>query len=317
MAKPAGMFLLKTVLKEIWQQTAAAGYAAVYYIGIRKKGVYDVVVCSHIGDFLFAAGYAGALKEEKHIAKLRLLGDKKFEKLLAFYPELECSFQALDQHRLQAVLDANRTRIGRAVFHTLGFVSVVEPANGFIDGAAYAFRFPELNLRKCVKYGSLGLSENAGFVLPYYAGKRNSKKKKVMLCPSAQIMEIAEIGQYMSLLAERFLKEGYEVYANEAWAGMHGGRIKTVRWDLDVFFKNCFEIERIIGIRSGLLDLAACTSAAVIALYPKGSSLSRFYDLQQIYPEKKENYQYILTDDMQGDIEAILSLCQIKKGKRA
>lgn len=312
MTKPPKLFLLKTVCKEIWQQFVVTGYAAIYYcLCVRKKGIYDVVICSHIGDFLFAAGYAEALKKEKQIRKLRLVGDQKFAKLLAYYPDLDCDYKALKQGRLQVLLDANRNRIGRAFFQQLGSISIVEPANGFLDGFVYAFRFPELNLKNCVKYGSLGLSKNSDFIRPSYkAGqKRTSNKKKVMLCPFAQVMNIPKIEQYMELLAEGFLKAGYVVYINEMWHGILDNRIKQVRWGLDVFFEKCFEIECVIGIRSGLLDLAVCTSAAVVALYPKGSGLNQFYDLNLMDPEKKNNFQYILTNDLQKDVEEILSLC--------
>lgn len=303
----------KTACRELFQLPAVLT-AAVFYACIRRPGVYDVIVCSHMGDFLFTAGYLQALdqklKKERGAAykKLRLSADRKFEKLLWLYPGLDCEFQAWKPRRLAAVLALNRSRSGRAFLHRLHSVNVVEPAAGFADGVSYAFRDPGLSLAGCIQYGALGLAPDAGFVRPSLPrGPKRMPKKTAMLCPYAQVMEMPQTEAYMDLLADWLFQSGYEVYANGAWGGM-SGNIRVVHWELDRFFQNCFAMELVIGVRSGLLDLAACTSASVVALYPKGSSCSRYYDIRRIFPEKKNNYQYILTDDKNKDLEAIVKM---------
>lgn len=323
MTASAWRFAFKAAGKEMWQQFPVTVCAAVYYTGLQKKDTYDVILCSHIGDFLFTAGYLQEFQQAVQMGryqkrrKLRLIGVQKFEKLLDYYPGLDCEFLALRPKLLQLILDANRTRAGRAFFEKTGSVHVVEPANAFIDGVLYAFRYPDLNLRMCIQYGVLGLKKNACFARPSYTPKanqdeRHQKKKRVLLCASAQVMEIKNIGKYMSYFAEYFTKEDCEVYANGMWEEMPTEKVKSVYWDLGSFFKNCFHIDTVIGVRSGLLDLAACTSAAVIALYPKkcaeGKGCSRFYDIKQIFPEKETNHQYILTGDFSVDVEEILRL---------
>ncbi len=311
----------KTVCRELVRFPSVL-MVAVYYACIRKRGVYDVIVCSHIGDFLFTVGYLQALdqklKKERGAAykRLRLVADRKFEKLLCFYPGLDCEYLAWKPRSLAAVLAANRSRSGRAFLYKLHSVSVVEPAAAFTDGVSYAFRDPGLSLRGCIQYGALGLGPDADLIrpsLPY--GIRQKPGKRALLCPFAQVLETVQIKAYMDALAEWLLNSGYEVYANGAWSGM-SEKIRVVYWELDRFFHNCFAIELVIGIRSGLLDLAACSSATVVALYPRGSSCSQYYDIRRIFPEKKNNYQYILTDDQDKDCKAIRKMAMPKQERK-
>lgn len=302
---------MKILAKSILQQSIVVPWAALYYkIRLRKPGVYNLIVCDHIGDFLFVMGYAREFQKQKHIEKLRIVSTGKFRELAEMYPELNGRFCGISKRKLHLLCTANRYVLGQQLFASWKDNCVVEPAGGFQQGFDYARRFPGLHLKECICYGELGLKEHSQFDIPTYAQGEllNTAASKVLLCSDAQSVFYAQAEPFFQQLAEEFKDRGWQVFINAKKGRVAAIQAIPVRDGLKALCAKLGQFQCVIGLRSGLLDLAAFTPCKVIALYPPACDMGRFYDLHHTNPVKKEIYQYQLTDDRGTDIGAVLQI---------
>ena len=90
------MLPVKTLAKSVLQQMFVLPAAALYYkVHIQKKDVYHLIICGHIGDFLYTMGYADAFQAEYGLEKLRVVSLEKFRGLAACYPKKGRSYCAV------------------------------------------------------------------------------------------------------------------------------------------------------------------------------------------------------------------------------
>lgn len=310
---------IKILAKSILQQSFAVPWAAWYYkIRLRKSGIYNLIVCDHIGDFLFVMGYARAFQAQKHIKKLRIVSTEKFRELAAMYPKLDCEYCAVSKRQLRLICTANRYVLGQQLFASWNDNCVVEPADGFLQGFDYARRFPGLHLKECICYGALGLKENSSFDMPAYAQRKlsdtekragcMSEARKVLLCPDAQSVFYKHAQSFFRQLAKELGDRGWQVFVNENKGRRAAVPAVPVCGGFQSLCEKLGQFQCVIGLRSGLLDLAAFAPCRVIALYPPACNMDRFYDLHDTNPEKKNIYQYQFTDHISADMNAVLQI---------
>ncbi len=308
---------IKILVKSILQQSMVVPFAALYYkIKLRKPGVYNLIVCDHIGDFLYVMGYARAFQAQKQIRKLRIVSTGKFQEIAEMYTKLDCGFCGISKRQLHLLCIANRYVLGQQLFASWKDNCVIEPANGFQQGFEFARRFPGLHLKECICYGALGLKEHSQFDLPSYAqgGLSDkiagcmSKARKVLLCPDAQSVFYEQAKPFFQQLAKEFEGRGWQVFVNVERGHRAAIQAIPVRGGFQTLCKKMQQLHCVIGLRSGLLDLAAFAPCKVIALYPPACGMDKFYDLRHTNPAKKEVYQYRLTDDRSADIDAVLQI---------
>lgn len=313
---------LKTLAKSILQQIFLAPAAALYYrCRLRKKGIYNLVVCDHIGDFIYTMGYAQAFCSKNHIKKLRIVSTERFRGLAGLYPAKGQEFLAVSARWLHLLCIANRYVSGRQLFLQWNDCCIVEPAAGFVSGFAFAKQFPALNLKNCICCGSLNLSEDSRFEIPRQEEEKQADPRQyftntgqILLCPFAQAMHYDKTRQLFGRLAKRFGEENYKVYVNAAGGEDLQIDAEPVHCDLAQLYQTFGQYEAVIGIRSGILDLAAFSGCRVTALYPPAYELADFYDLRRTNVQKQDIYEYRLTGEMKQDIQAVLQINE--EGKR-
>lgn len=304
---------LKVFLKGTVEQLVNVPLAVLYYkICLKRKDTYNLLICPHIGDFLYTVGYAKSFIEEKEIEKLQIVGNAKFQELMKFYPDLKCDYQVISDGWMQVLLKANRYESGQKLFRSWSDNCIVEPANGFVLSFDYARRFPELNLKECIRYGSLGLTPDSYFVKPLPSARKSEKqfqdKKKVLICPMAQVTQGKEVMICLKKVIHQLSESGYEIYVNGRVKELEDMCAYTVEWNLEEFYLRCEDMHSVIGLRSGIMDLAAFTSCRVIALYPSDSVMMDFYDIKKMNPEKTDVFQYILTGNISYDTQTIIQM---------
>lgn len=315
-------FYYKILAKSILEQSFAVPWAALYYRKrLKKPGVYHLIVCDHIGDFLCAMGYARAFQAQKHIKKLRIVCTEKFRELVDMYPQLDCEYCGISKRKLELLCTANRNVLGQQLFASWNDNCVIEPADGFVQGFDYAKRYPGLHLKECICYGSFGLKENSPFDLPSYAqsacqdtDKRTggaSEAGKVLLCPDAQSVCYAQAQPLFRQLAKAFKDRGWKVFVNIKPGRKTAVRAIPIYCGFRELCEKLGQFQCVVGLRSGILDLAAFAPCGVIALYPPACGMERFFDLHDMNPAKKDIYQYQLTGDRILDTDAVLRIAAL------
>lgn len=302
---------LKILVKSVLVQIFVAPLASAYYkFFIKHKGTYDIIICPHIGDFLYSVGYINAFVAEKKITNVRIICIKKYESLFQLYSNLNCEYYGIEKKKLDFLLLANTCQIGQRLFLLMGNNLVIEPANAFVLGNEYVKRYPHFNLRLCIKYGSFQLAENSPFDSPYVFKNNESTitSKKILICPFAQSIEQKEIHQMLCMLIPKLLSQGYQVLVNGQDEQFEKYNVTFVEWTLETFLENCKYLYSVIGVRSGIMDLAAFAKTKVIAIYPEQYELFNYYDLKELVMGNENIYQYVMCEDVNLDVEKILKL---------
>ena len=282
---------------KLWLELILAPAGVLAWLLLRKKGTHDVLICDHIGDFVYTAVFLRQYRERNHIGRLRVICTKRMESLKTLFPEAWDSYRAVDGRFLRLLLYPCRSRLGRYLYRRLRNVTAVEPSRDFSDLYAYVEPFPNLTLRDCIRYGVLRLPEKAEGDRPQGCGEKEEKQgKQVLLCPAAGLTEWKRYLPFFRELSGALRERGYWVIWNDE--GM----------PLDGFVRRAGKMQWVIGIRSGLLDLAAVTGCRVLALYPKECRLIRFFDLRRMNENGSEIVQYRLREDGICDLERLLLL---------
>ena len=307
----ARFLYLKILIKSTLEQLFVVPVGILYYkLFIKQKNCYTIVICPHIGDFLYTVGYGNALIKEKQIHTLQIVSVSKFQPLIELYPDFQCQYRSISEHCINLLLTANRYESGQKIFKNMQNISIVEPGTGFLLGFDYAKRYPDLTLKDTIRFGSLELSSKSVFEKPIniHKGIKTSHKKKILICPSAQVIDGTDLIRYFRILIKELIKKDYEIFINEDIQELKIPNTTTLHWSLDELFRNCNDFHSVIGLRSGLLDLAAFTDCKVIAIYPSRNEMFHFYDITKTNPENKNVFQYMLTGNTQNDIANILKL---------
>lgn len=306
-----GYYIGKNIRRTLAEWTAVP-FGLLLYGGIRKKDCYDVIICNHIGDFLYTVSYLKEFKEQNQIAYLRIISTKRFAKLALLFPEVCEEYRSISETCLERLLFSYRYPLGRKIYHFMENVKLVEPASDFADRYGYVEAFPNLNLEMCIKYGILKLSEQTVREYPFLNSEKQKDKKrvkKVLLCPAAAIIEWKNYESFFVKLAAKLAQENISVYIND----MKNSEISEKK-PLEEFIYFTGEMDCVVGIRSGLLDLAAAAGCGVLALYPKEYELRRYFDLCKMNPYNQKIMECELSDDLEKDAEEIFRIL-IKQGE--
>ena len=132
----------------------------------------------------------------------------------------------------------------------------------------------------------------------------------VLLCPYAQATGYEGTGRLFRKLAGRLAEKQYPVGINAPDGQQLFPGATVVTDGLKEIFENFSQYRAVIGIRSGLLDLAVFAGCTVSALYPPGYDLTGFYDLRQAaacVQRSGQLFQYELTGDPDRDLAAIMA----------
>lgn len=320
---------LKILGKSILQQIFLIPAAAIYYkVRLKETGVYNLIICEHIGDFIYAMGYLRAFQKEKQIKKLRVVSTAKFQGLAKLYAQ--DAYFAISKRWLHILCIANRYVLGQELFAGWKDNCVVEPANGFTKGYEFAKQFPQLNLKDCIRYGVFGLSEKSAFERPSvqdgcaepggtpdtcesWQPQADTCAGKVLLCPFAQALSYQSTDPLFAGLAARLKAQHYQVYVNAPEKQQIGIDAAPISCGLEELYQKFGQYEAVIGIRSGVLDLAALSGCRVIALYPPAGGMEVFYDIRHAGEDGVCQYQ--LTGSVRQDIEAVMAVMQSKRGR--
>lgn len=265
------------------------------YMRVRGKKYYDVVMCDHIGDFLYTIGYLRQFKQINRISYLRIIGTARLQDLVKLYPGIVDEYRTVGKFRLQMMLFPYRTSIGRMCFQYMKNVKVIEPSRDFVQQFDYVAAFPNLTLRDCIKYGILRLPEEIQMELPCIpdSGPEKVKKTQIILCPSAVVTEWKPYQRLFKRLVKVLTQNGIKVYENKESMPLYE------------FASLASRIDCVIGMRSGLLDLAALMGCRVIALYPEDSMMMSYFDLRKMNEHNHKIVQYRMSGSMTADIRQI------------
>lgn len=289
---------VKIAIKSILQQIFIVPLALLYYkIKLQSKKCCNIVVCSHIGDFIFTMGYVKTLKREKQIEMIRVISTERMRPIATLYNESNFEFKAISAKWLHVLEIADRYNCGKQAFRCIKNNYFVVPANWFTLGIDGATRNKNNNLKECVKSYCLDIHTENGFEAPVTERSNSNKLNKVLLCMDAESITWNECEVYEKKLLESLTEEGYEIEING----------KDSFYSLDKFITVCDTFCAIIGVRSGILDLAAFSSAKIVALYPSESEkYIHFYDICKTNENKKNVIQIVLGSDIENDIKIIL-----------
>ena len=267
------------------------------YMKVRDRNYYDVVMCDHIGDFLYMIGYLGQFRQINHIPRIRVIGTARLQELVGLYPGIIDGYRIVGKFQLQIMLFPYRTSIGRMCFQYMKNVKVIEPSRDFVQQFGYVESFPNLTLRDCIKYGILRLPEEVQMKLPCMPDKpEKGKKAQIMLCPSAVVTEWKPYQRLFERLSKILSQSGIKVYENKE------------SMPLIEFAYLASQMDCVIGLRSGLLDLAALVGCRVIALYPADSKMMKYFDLRKMNEHNHKIMQYRMSGSMTEDIRQILKM---------
>ena len=266
------------------------------YLKVRDKKYYDIVTCDHIGDFLYTIAYLGQFKQINDIPCLRIIGTARLQGLVRLYPGIVDEYRAVRKFQLQIMLFPYRTSIGRLCLQHMKNVKVIEPSRDFVQQFDYVSVFPNLTLRDCIKYGILRLPEEIKMELPCKPDNIPVKEKKaqIMLCPSAVVTEWKSYQSLFKRLEKTLSQSGIKVYTNKE------------SMPLNEFANLASHMDCVIGMRSGLLDLAALMGCRVVALYPADSTMMDYFDLRKMNEHNHRIVQYRMSGSMTEDIRQIL-----------
>ena len=113
--------------------------------------------------------------------------------------------------------------------------------------------------------------------------------------------EKLEKEKYEKMIKEKLQEMGYLVEVNGKDSYYPVEKIPSV----------CDSFYAIIGIRSGILDLATFSNTNVIALYPYESrQYTDYYDIKKTNERKENSWQIILSDNTQEDIQKIVRIIE-------
>lgn len=303
----AALSSVKHILKSIYVQVVLLPLVYLYYVlKLRRKNTFHLIVCNHIGDFMFAMGYVNEYREQNHLSEITIIGAPKFKEIFDRYQFDRAMFCACSGRWLKRLEEVNQYVSGRMMYRYLADVLVIAPGNDYVMGYSAILPLADqmgFTLKDLLAYVNMQLSMNAYYEKISAPKADNKKSKKILLCPDAQLLSWKEKHSFFQLFQENAQRNGYETVINSP--NSDGG--------LGEFYDRCPEYTAVVGMRSGLLDLAANSGTFTIALYPpEHKEYMNFCNIETMNPYTS-CAQYLLTDSMSYDVEQILKMCEVGK----
>ncbi|WP_167958638.1 hypothetical protein [Anaerosporobacter faecicola] len=309
------MHLLKFLLywiKIILEQVIVLPIAfLIYILCFRKRGRYNIVICEHIGDMLFTLGYLNAFGKEKNSIPLHVITTKKWLELVTLYPNAYDSIQVVKHWQLKVFLLLDHYQVGQVLLKKCNDITVVDPGNNFTQGYEFARRFPEANLKDCIKYGILHLDSDAEFETPVKDiltnNRENETKKRILLCPYASVTNEIDKSIY-EMIVKEYTAKGYQLFTNVTGNQSVIEGTEPITSSLRELYTIGDSFACVIGLRSGILDLLSFCKCPIVAIYPYANPLVAFFNLKKTNPKNKQIFQYRLTEDLGKDQIEIMTI---------
>lgn len=296
---------LKHALRSAYAQLILLPIVYVFYKkAIQNKASFQLIVCNHIGDFLFTLGYADAFRKQHQLEHVTIVAAEKFRELFTLFHLDHIAFRPISDTWLKRMEEVNCYVSGKLAFRHLGDLLFIAPANDFVMGFDYALSISKMTnftLKDLLQYGNLELDAAAEYIPLRPHKPKTTAKKRLLFCPDAQMMKWEEKNVFFDKLQQTAREAGYEISVND----------QDVHWTLGEFFKKCNTYQAIIGLRSGLLDLAVYSGVRTIAIYPPDyKKYMSFYDIKKLNPDTYGE-QYLITENFLQDIDKILKMCEV------
>ena len=262
----------------------------------------------HIGDMVISLGYLKAFREKNGINHLTLVSTEKYRDLVSEYV---CDYENIiyiPPYDLYRIFLLGLTRFGETYLkEKYSNVTFINPADSALLGFDYFKRYSDVNLEKMIKFGCLGLDENAVFnpmKVPMSYTNKLKQPREALISKDSRIVEINQNDLYVKVV-QQLLSLGMEVYTNtkymddciEGTKPFYGGITEIRKFLQDNI---------LIGVRNGLHDLAMYQNCKVVALYPKNNRYGQLFKLEML-PETRANYMEInLSESIDDDCKTII-----------
>lgn len=273
-------------------------------IHFKRKDSFKLIICNHLGDFLLTMGYADAFRKQKQLEHVTIVAAEKYREIFEMFHLEHTAFQSISDTWLKRMEEVNCYVSGKLAYGHLGDLLFVAPANDFVMGFEYALSISKVTnftLKDALQFGNLGLDASAEYAPIHSRSFTAAKTKKLLFCPDAQMISWKENTEFFEKLRKKAITAGYETFVNN----------QDIYWPLREFFEKCNEFQAIIGLRSGLLDLAAYSGVRTIAIYPpEYEKYMSFYDIKKMNPDT-HGEQYLITGNFTKDSDKILRMCEV------
>ncbi len=282
------------------------------------RGCLHVLICDHIGDFVYTMGYMDALRKNTGYERISIYMTKKFAELAErLYPSKVDKIIVLDNRKLHSLLLIDSTWNGENKYKKLENLMVVNPTNAFTaESYEYIEKYPGMCFSDCIKYGCLNLTEDASFEPPDLRKLKESVdnkadieknfEKSVIFAPHARYLAETDTDIWHKTVAE-LNNLGYKTYTaveDICEAPIKGSEpLVCSLFELLIFAEKA---KAVIGTRSGVFDLLAYTGSMLIAVYPDDCNNRSFHSMGQL-PDIKAGYRELTeTDFKKGIISALI-----------
>ncbi|MCR4754408.1 MAG: hypothetical protein K5868_02640 [Lachnospiraceae bacterium] len=290
-----------TLRREFWNVPRAI--KGCRKIARNDKDRLHVLICDHIGDFIYTMGYMDALLKQTGYANVTIYVTEKFASMTDLFPGYKGDIQVINRHELYNLLLIDSTWHGIQEYKRLDNLIAINPTNAFTCGEyGYIAKFHEIHFGDCIRYGCLHLKKDARFVAPTVPTEADSggelstahydMTNTVIIMPYARYLN--DIGnETWEKVTDALTSVGYKVYTSigsEDEVPVNG----TIPFlcslkELMVFAP---QAKMVIGTRSGLFDLLAYTESRLIAVYPTGLSDISFHSMEALPDSKAKYYEY-------------------------
>ncbi len=268
-----------------------------------------VFVNDHIGDVIISLGYLNAFRNSKDIEHITLVVTSKYKELVSVYSDVYEAVICIEPRYLYRIFLLNLTRFGELYIRKKHpNVTFVNPADSAVLGFDYLKHYPEMNLEKMIKFGCLELSNDAEFLPPT---RKNAlvnldkhNRQRVLISLDSRTVEVGQVELYEKLICELEERE-FEVYTNTEYKDDCLGGSKPFYGSLSET-RELLQDGVLIGVRSGLHDLAMYQDCKVVAIYPKDNKFGSLFDLGML-PKTRASYLEVnQSENINSDCKAIL-----------
>lgn len=266
----------------------------------RDKKKHYMVICDHIGDYIFTIGYLEAFLKKNKINNITICTTNNLLVLNVRYKNKNINTKILDPKTLYQIIALSSTDFGLHVLRKLGNITIINPDNAFMEKHfEYLMRYPNIHFHECIKYGSLALEEDEHFVPPKIDRKitnKSNNSRKVLLCPDSRFINGDNLNYCLQEIASILVMNKYEVFTNifnSTQIPIDG--TKPFRGSLNELIDFVDSGVDVVGVRSGVLDLLSFCNCKVVAIYPNNKYMN-FFDLNFI-PERKASIIQVSIED--------------------
>lgn len=283
-----------------YEKIKCAFRAIYYYFVIHKVRYKEVIICDHIGDFLFTLGYLNEYKYENDIKYLKVNCSERLHPLSEYYEgvgvvvvtEIEC---------IDAIREFYHYRSGRFVLKKLLKAVVIEPAYEYPNLFNSMIHNQYMTLRRTICRDVLHIKREDKYFNPFDGMATDCNSSKLLFVSTSATLIDDKVDVIKEIVGQARQK-GWNVESNEGEGAPYLSLVEVV--------KNSKRYKAVVGIRSGLLDLLALCGCKVIAIYPCGYNLVHYFSISKNNEDAQCSFDYVLTGNTMSDIKEISGLLE-------